>query len=46
MIQLDAGKSGNLVWTFTHAGQVDFACLLPGQLEAGMKGRIEVTPPH
>ena len=44
MIQLDPGKSGDLVWRFTQAGQIDFACLLPGHLEAGMKGRIDVAP--
>ena len=44
MIQLDAGESGNLVWRFTQAGQIDFACLLPGHLEAGMKGQIDVAP--
>ncbi|WP_410473470.1 plastocyanin/azurin family copper-binding protein [Guyparkeria sp. TX1] len=43
MIQLDAGESGDLVWRFTQAGQIDFACLLPGHLEAGMKGRIDVA---
>lgn len=43
MIQLDAGESGDLIWKFTHAGQIDFACLLPGHLEAGMKGRIDVA---
>ena len=27
---------------FTKAGVVDFACLLPGHYEAGMKGAIKV----
>ncbi|MCL7750331.1 cupredoxin family protein [Guyparkeria hydrothermalis] len=44
MIQLDAGESGDLVWRFTQPGQVEFACLLPGHLEAGMKGHIDVAP--
>ena len=43
-ITLLPGQSGALVWRFTHAGIVDFACLIPGHFEAGMKGDIEVTP--
>ena len=39
---LDPGKSGELVWQFTKAGTVDFACLQPGHFEAGMKGTVLV----
>jgi len=42
MVTLGAGKLGGLVWQFDQAGMVDFACLVPGHLEAGMAGRIEV----
>lgn len=42
MIRLDAGESGEIVWHFPSAGEVDFACLIPGHLEAGMKGTIDV----
>lgn len=38
------GQSGELIWHFTHAGTVDFACLIPGHFEAGMKGDIRVSP--
>ena len=37
------GKTGELVWQFSKAGTVHFACLHPGHYEAGMRGRITVT---
>lgn len=42
MITLAAGKMGGLVWKFGQAGTVDFACMVPGHMEAGMVGKIEV----
>ncbi len=42
MITLAAGKSGEIVWQFTKAGKVDFACLQPGHYDAGMKGAVSV----
>jgi len=36
------GKQGEIVWQFTKAGKVDFACLVPGHYEAGMKGVVTV----
>lgn len=41
-LTLDPGKSGVLVWQFTKAGTVDFACLQPGHFEAGMVGKVAV----
>ena len=41
-ITLGPGKQGEIVWQFTKAGVVDFACLIPGHYEAGMKGAIKV----
>ncbi|WP_263772137.1 cupredoxin domain-containing protein [Propionivibrio soli] len=41
-VSVDPGKTGEFVWKFTKAGTFDFACLLPGHLESGMKGRITV----
>ena len=41
-LTLDPGKSGVLVWQFTQAGTVDFACLIPGHIEAGMVGKVKV----
>ena len=41
-ITLDPGKQGDLVWKFTQAGTIDFACLIPGHFEAGMIGKVKV----
>ena len=41
-ITLDAGKQGEIVWQFTKAGTVNFACLMPGHFEAGLKGQVKV----
>lgn len=37
------GETRAIVWQFTRAGTVDFACTIPGHLEAGMTGKIEVS---
>ena len=42
-ITLAPGKEGQIVWQFTKAGTVDFACLIPGHYEAGMKGAVAVS---
>jgi len=42
MITLDPGQRGGMVWQFGSAGTVDFACLVPGHLEAGMVGKVHV----
>lgn len=41
-VKVAPGETGTLVWKFTEAGTVDFACLIPGHYEAGMKGSIRV----
>ena len=33
---------GEIVWRFTKRGTFEYACLIPGHLEAGMRGTIEV----
>ena len=43
MVTLAAGKTGEVVWQFTKAGKVDFACLQPGHYDAGMKGAVNVS---
>ena len=43
MITLNSGQRGGLVWTFDQAGTVDFACLIPGHMEAGMVGKVNVN---
>ena len=41
-VSLEPGASGEVVWQFTEAGELVFACLQPGHYEAGMKGDIVV----
>lgn len=43
LVSIDPGKSGELVWQFTEAGIVNFACPLPGHFK-GMRGKINVEP--
>lgn len=42
MLALDPGKSGEIVWQFNRAGTFEYACLVPGHYEAGMRGTISV----
>ena len=42
MVSVAPGKTGEVVWRFTQAGKVDFACLQPGHYDAGMKGLVNV----
>lgn len=42
-VSLDAGQAGELIWQFSRAGKVDFACLQAGHFEAGMVGNIKVV---
>lgn len=44
MAHVAAGGSGETVWTFNRPGTFDFACLIPGHYQAGMVGRVVVTP--
>jgi uncharacterized cupredoxin-like copper-binding protein len=41
-ISLPPLNSGELVWQFTKRGEFEYACLIPGHLEAGMHGRVVV----
>lgn len=43
-ISVEPGQTGHLVWQFTHAGTFDFACLVPGHLIGGMRGKVIVRP--
>lgn len=40
---LAPGKTGEIIWQFTTAGKVDFACLEAGHFDAGMKGLVNVA---
>lgn len=41
-VSLAPSQQGEVVWQFTKAGAVDFACLHPGHYDAGMKGQVKV----
>lgn len=41
-MRLSPFSSGELVWKFTKRGEFEYACLIPGHLEAGMHGKVLV----
>ena len=41
-ISLKPGQQGEIIWRFTKAGVVHFACLHVGHYDAGMKGQVRV----
>ena len=43
MAHVGAGKTAEIVWTFNRPGEFDFACLIAGHYQAGMKGKIIVA---
>lgn len=43
MAHVAPGRSQEIVWTFTKAGEFHFGCLVPGHFDAGMIGRIVVA---
>ncbi|MCY0148536.1 cupredoxin family protein [Hoeflea sp. G2-23] len=42
-VRLDPGMDGEVIWSFAHAGPFEFACLIPGHYDSGMKGMLTVT---
>jgi uncharacterized cupredoxin-like copper-binding protein len=43
MAHIQPGKTGEIIWTFNKTGEFEFACLIPGHFQAGMKGTIKVS---
>ncbi len=43
MAHVAPGKTQELTWTFTKAGEFHFGCLVPGHFDAGMIGKIVVS---
>lgn len=43
MKRLKPKAGADVLWRFTKAGQFQYACLIPGHMEAGMKGVVVVT---
>lgn len=44
MVHAAPGKSESMIWLFNRPGEFLYACLIPGHYEAGMVGKITVTP--
>jgi uncharacterized cupredoxin-like copper-binding protein len=44
MAHVAPNTQGELLWQFNRAGTFEYACLIPGHFEAGMRGTITVTP--
>ena len=42
-LTLGPGEKGSIIWAFTNSGEFEFACLIPGHYDAGMKGRLKVA---
>ncbi|MDX5364769.1 MAG: cupredoxin family protein [Pseudazoarcus pumilus] len=42
MAHVPPGETREIVWTFNRAGEFEFACLIPGHYEAGMKAAVAV----
>lgn len=42
-VRLMQGTSGEIIWTFSKTGTFEFACLIPGHYESGMKGDVTVA---
>lgn len=43
LVSLASGTTGEVIWKFTKAGKVSFACLHAGHYDAGMKGVVNVS---
>lgn len=43
MAHVGPQKSGELVWRFNRPGDFEFACLIAGHYQAGMRGSIRVS---
>ena len=42
-IRLEPGAKGDIIWKFSATGEFQFACLIPGHMEAGMQGPVLVN---
>ena len=40
--RLSPFNTGEILWKFTKRGEFEYACLIPGHLEAGMHGKVIV----
>ena len=44
MVHVPPARSGEIAWTFNRPGDFEFACLIAGHYQAGMRGTIRVLP--
>ena len=44
MAHVAPGATADLVWQFNRAGSFEFACLIAGHFQAGMRGTFTVAP--
>lgn len=44
MAHVNPGKTGEILWNFNRAGEFEFACLIASHYQAGMVGKVTVTP--
>lgn len=42
VVRLKPGERKEIVWHFSKSGDFEYACLVPGHLEAGMLGKVVV----
>lgn len=42
-VRLEPGKTGEVVWKFSNSGKFEFACLIPGHYDSGMRGDLSVV---
>ncbi len=42
MVHVAPGRTGEILWTFNRKGEFEFACLIAGHVQAGMKGTVIV----
>ncbi len=43
MTHVAPGKTTEMVWTFNRSGEFEFACLIAGHFDAGMRGPLRVA---
>ncbi len=41
-VSVAPGRTGTLIWTFTKAGTLQYACHVPGHYAAGMVGQLTI----
>ena len=44
-VSVAPGGTADLIWRFDRSGTFEYACLIPGHWEAGMRGTIAVNTP-